>query len=404
MGSNPGNSEAYRRLPRTVWILGFVSFFMDFSSEMIHGLLPIFMMNELHASGTVVGLVEGIAEATASITKMFSGIVSDWVKKRKTLTIIGYGLAAMTKPLFPIAHSIEAVLVARFTDRVGKGIRGAPRDAMIADVVTADQRGAAYGLRQGLDTFGAVIGPLIAMVLMLTFHQNVRVVFAVAVIPAVIAVLCLIFGLEENKDSHTPLTHRPPILWQRMRRLPRDFWLTMSTVIFFTLARFSEAFLVLRVQKLGLPIGWTPSVLLVMSGIYALSSYPMGVLSDRFGRAKILAIGLVTLMISNLLLMLAPGIISAMVGIAIWGLHMGMTQGVMSAMVADHAPQDMRGTAFGLLNIIMGVVLLFSSLIAGLVWDHLSSGAIFGFGMIYAMIALILLINTNGSSLRLRRS
>ncbi len=390
--STPSSPQSgLRHLPRTVWMLGLVSFFMDFSSEMIHGLLPVFMVAELGASGTLVGLVEGIAEATASITKVFSGIVSDWVRRRKFLTALGYGLAALTKPLFPVATSLSAVLTARFLDRIGKGIRGAPRDALIADVVTPAQRGAAYGLRQGLDTAGAFVGPLVAIGLMFLFQNNLRAVFAVAVIPALLAVTLVIWGVKEPDNPHVTGTRRPPIQWSQLRRFPREFWLILLITGVFTMARFSEAFLVLRVQQLGLPLPWIPAVLMVMSLFYAASSYPLGRLSDRLGRLALLRWGVMTLIVANILLMTATSTWMAMAGIGIWGLHMGMTQGVLSAMVADHAPEDLRGTAFGLFNLTAGIILLLASSLAGVLWDWRGAPLVFGAGIIYAIVTLALL-------------
>lgn len=392
VNSTPNSQQSgLRHLPRTVWMLGLVSFFMDFSSEMIHGLLPVFMVAELGASATLVGLVEGIAEATASITKVFSGIVSDWVRRRKFLTALGYGMAALTKPLFPMATSLSAVLTARFLDRIGKGIRGAPRDALIADVVTPDQRGAAYGLRQGLDTAGAFAGPLAAIGLMFLFQNNLRAVFAVAVIPALLAVVLVIWGVKEPDNPHATGTRRPPIQWSQLRRFPREFWLILLITGVFTMARFSEAFLVLRVQQLGLPLPWIPAVLMVMSLVYAASSYPLGRLSDRLGRLAVLKWGVVTLIFANIFLMTAANAWMAMAGIAIWGLHMGMTQGVLSAMVADHAPEDLRGTAFGLFNLTAGIILLLASSLAGVLWDWRGAPVVFGAGIIYAIVTLVLL-------------
>lgn len=373
-------------LPSGVWALGFVSLFMDISSELIHALLPIFVVGTLGASTIWLGLLEGVAEATASIVKVFSGALSDRWGKRKSLALLGYGMAAITKPLFPLAGSMATVFMARFIDRIGKGIRGAPRDALVADYTTPEQRGAAYGLRQSLDTVGAFVGPLLAIVLLMVLANNVRALFWIAVIPAFIAVAILWFAVKE--PQHLQPTKRR-IVDLRPRDLPRAFWVLSVVAACFTLARFSEAFLILLGSSAGLPLAWTPLVLVVMNIAYMLSAYPAGILADRMSRTKLLMAGCVVLIVSNLMLANASTPALALAGVALWGLHMGLTEGIFIAMVADAAPEQLRGTAFGIFNMLRGVLLLFASVIAGLLWDRVGPHATFLAAAIMATVSLI---------------
>ena len=373
-------------LPSGVWALGFVSLFMDISSELIHALLPIFVVGTLGASTIWLGLLEGVAEATASIVKVFSGALSDRWGKRKSLALLGYGMAAITKPLFPLAGSMATVFMARFIDRIGKGIRGAPRDALVADYTTPEQRGAAYGLRQSLDTVGAFVGPLLAIVLLMVLANNVRALFWIAVIPAFIAVAILWFAVKE--PQHLQPTKRR-IVDLRPRDLPRAFWVLSVVAACFTLARFSEAFLILLGSSAGLPLAWTPLVLVVMNIAYMLSAYPAGILADRMSRTKLLMAGCVVLIVSNLMLANASTPAFALAGVALWGLHMGLTEGIFIAMVADAAPEQLRGTAFGIFNMLRGVLLLFASVIAGLLWDRVGPHATFLAAAIMATVSLI---------------
>lgn len=377
------------KMPRSVVILGVVSLFMDVSSEMIHSLLPVFMVSVLGASALAVGVIEGIAEATASITKVFSGVVSDWIGRRKPLVLLGYGMAALTKPLFPLAHSLSAILTARFIDRIGKGIRGAPRDALITDLVTPDQHGAAFGLRQSMDTIGAFVGPVLAMGLMLLTQDNYRLVFWAAFIPALGAVLCIVFGVHEPEPKGPPSTKRKfPIQRSELVRLPAGFWMVVIFASAFTLARFSEAFLLLKAGSAGLSVALTPLVLITMNVIYAAAAYPIGVLSDRIGKKGLLVGGIILLIVADLVLALGGGLASVFIGTALWGLHMGMTQGLLSALVADTAPHDLRGTAFGLYNLLTGLVALVSSALAGLLWTVYGPAETFLAGAVFAGISL----------------
>lgn len=376
-------------LPRGVWALGFVSLFMDVSSEMIHGLLPVFMVSVLGAGALAVGLVEGIAEATASIAKIFSGTLSDRIGKRKLLAGAGYGLAAVTKPLFPLATSVGWVLSARFIDRIGKGIRGAPRDAMVADLAPPDLRGAAYGLRQSMDTTGAFAGPLLAIGLMTLLAGDIRAVFWFAVIPAIISVGILIFAVDEPPvtRSHGEAPGPRPT---ELGRLGVAFWWVVAAGAVLTVARFSEAFLILRAEQLGLGAAIVPLVLVVMNLSYALSAYPAGVLSDRLGRFPLLAVGMASLAGADLVLAWAKGIAWAMAGVFLWGLHMGLTQGLLAAMIADTAAADSRGTAFGVFNFVAGIATLLASIIAGALWDRFGAPATFIAGAVFTTLALAL--------------
>ena len=375
------------RLPAGIWALGFVSLLMDVSSEMIHSLLPVFLVTGLGASMVTVGLLEGAAEATALIVKVFSGALSDWWGRRKPLAVLGYGLGAITKPLFALATTVEPVIAARLIDRVGKGIRGAPRDALVADIVPPSLRGAAFGLRQSLDTAGAFIGPLVAMALMLAWQDDFHAVFWIAVIPAALCVALLVLGVQEpERPPGTPRTQ--PIRRENLRRLGAAYWWVVVFGGVFTLARFSEAFLVLRVQQGGLSLAWVPLVLIVMNAVYALGAYPLGRLADSVNHRQLLAIGLLLLIAADALLAWSDRGAIVWAGIALWGLHMAMTQGLLATMVADSAPAELRGTAFGLFNLVCGLSMLLASGLAGLLWDQLGARSTFTAGGLLAALAL----------------
>ena len=360
------------RVPAGIWVLGFVSMLADISSEMIHSLLPVFMVTVLGASALTVGLVEGVAEATAMIVKVFSGTLSDYLGRRKMLAVIGYGLGALSKPLFAIAATSGMVLTARFVDRIGKGIRGAPRDALVADLAPAAVRGAAFGLRQSLDTVGAFVGPLLAIGLMILWSNDFRAVFWVAVIPGVLAAVLLLVGVQEP-DRPATAKRVNLIHWREIKRLSAAYWWVVAVGAVFTLARFSEAFLVLRAQQGGLPMAWIPLVLVAMNIVYAVSAYPFGKLSDSMSHTKLLALGLAVLIAADLALAYSDSLVAVFVGILLWGLHMGMTQGLLATMVADTAPEDLRGTAYGFFNLLSGLTMLVASVLAGLLWDQLGA-------------------------------
>jgi len=378
-------TSSLSRLPRGVWALGFVSLFMDVSSEMIHGLLPVFLTTALGASAEMVGLIEGVGEATASISKLFSGWISDKFAKRKALTVIGYGLGACSKPLFAVAATPMLVLVARFSDRIGKGIRGSPRDAMIADMTPSRRRGAAYGLRQALDTVGAFAGPLIAIALMASTHNDFRLVFWLAFIPGLLSVLVLLFGVREpaRENSATPDE------LGGLKLLGAAYWTIVAVGAVLTLARFSEAFLILRAQTAGLSPALAPLVLVVMNIVFSASVFPVGALSDRIGRRVMLALGFAVLIGADLVLAAAPNLPTVMAGVALWGLHLGMTQGLLAALVADEAPAAARAIAFGVFNFLSGAALLAASLIAGALWQTLGPSATFIAGAVFTAAGLI---------------
>jgi MFS family permease len=374
-------------LPRGVWVLGFVSMFMDISSEMIHALLPLYLVTVLGASTLIVGVIEGFAEAAAMIVKIFSGAFSDWLGKRKILAATGYGLAAATKPLFPLATGIGLIVAARLIDRIGKGIRDAPRDALVADLTHGHVRGGAYGLRQALDTVGAVVGPLAAMALMLWTANSYTTVFWAAVVPAFVAFALIAFFVHEPARAKAAAAPR----W-RLRgalQLPPAFWIVVAVAIVLTLARFSEAFLVLRAQNVGMPIALVPLVMVAMNVFYALSAYPAGAASDQFGRRRILVAGIAMLIVADIILAAADGVPLAMLAVAFWGLHMGLTQGLLAALVADNVPEHLRGTAFGVFNCAAGVALLAASVIAGGLWDVIGPAATFTAGAAFSALALI---------------
>ena len=376
------------QLHRTVWVLGIVSLLMDVSSEMIHGLLPIFLVGTLGVSAFTLGLIEGIAESTASIAKIFSGALSDRMSRRKPLVLLGYGMSALTKPLFPMAGSALTVFVARFVDRIGKGVRGSPRDALIADVTDHGQRGAAYGLRQSLDTVGAFAGPLIAIGLVVGLAYDIRTVFWLACIPALLAVGVLLVGVREApRERNGNGTARNPFAGFRRKDYPLRFWGLVGLVLLFTLMRFSEAFLVLRAQDAGLSMGWAPLTLVVMAATYLLTAYPVGRLSDRVSRHLLLALGCAVMVAADLLLAFGTGVSWVLAGVALWGVHMGMTEGLISALTADYAPAELRGTAFGIVNLARGLMLLVASALAGALWTGYGPQATFLCGAAIAVLA-----------------
>jgi MFS family permease len=381
------------RIPGTVWALGLVSLFMDLSSELVHALLPLYMTAVLGASMVAVGVVEGIAEATASALKAFSGAISDRMRRRKPLVVLGYALAALSKPLFPLAGTVALVAGARFMDRVGKGIRGAPRDALIADVTLPEQRGAAYGLRQALDTVGAVLGPLAAIGLMIVLANDIRAVLWVAVVPAVIAVLVLVVWVREPERKQASAAAAAPMAWRSFTRLQRHYWLVVALGALLTLARFSEAFLILRAQDLGIALALAPAVMVVMNLAYTAVSFPAGVAADRGGQRALLFWGLVALIAADAVLGAGAGIVAVFAGAALWGVHMGLTQGLLSKLVADAAPADLRGTAFGVFHLVSGAALLAASVLAGWLWSAFGASSTFYAGAAFTALALIGLLS-----------
>ncbi len=391
-GKTPSStpSASWRDVPATVWTLGFVSLLMDVSSELVHSLLPVFLVTVVGASMVDVGLIEGIAEATAAITKVFSGALSDRIGKRKLLVGIGYGLSAITKPIFPLAATAWEVLAARFIDRIGKGIRDAPRDALIADITPSAVRGAGYGIRQALDTVGAFAGPLSAVALMALYADNFRAVFWWALLPAALAVLLIVAGVREPDGTKASAQRGWPIRRQELERMPKAFWLVMAIGVVFALARFSQAFLVLKAQAEGLALALIPLVFVWMNIVYAVTATPAGVLSDKIGRVNVLLCGLGALVVADLALAFVPGLGGAIIGVGLWGLYLGFSQGLLSALVADTAPEDLRGTAFGLFNLVTGVALLIASVLAGWLWSHFGPTATFSAGAVFSATAILI--------------
>jgi MFS family permease len=382
-------SASWRNLPVGIWALGFGSLFMDASSELIHSLLPVFIVTTLGASMVTVGVLEGMAEATAAITKIFSGALSDYLGRRKLLVVIGYGLAAVTKPIFPLAPTVGWIFTARFIDRVGKGIRGAPRDALVADITAPELRGAAYGLRQALDSAGAVIGPLLAIVLMIWLAGNIRTVMWFAVVPAGITVALLLINVREPEHPRTRGRAGSALRFADASRLPRSYWFVVLVGAIVALARFSEAFLVLRAEDVGLSPSYVPLVMIVMNVVYAGSAYPAGVAADRVSPRTLLFTGLILLIGADVVLARAGSPLVVFAGAVLWGMHMGLTQGLLSKLVADTVPSPLLGTGFGIFNLVSGAALLLASVIAGSLWDSFGPSATFFAGAGLAAVAAI---------------
>lgn len=389
-----GRATNHKKLPGGIWALGFVSLFMDTSSEIVHGLLPVFLVTVLGASVTSIGILEGLSEAAVLVLKVFSGPISDMLGKRKPLVVAGYAMGALSKPLFALAGSVPIVYGARLFDRIGKGIRGAPRDALVADLAPPDLRGRAFGLRQSLDTVGAFLGPLLAIFLMHWTDDNYRAVFWFATIPGLLAVGILLFVVREKERPKGAIPNRR-IHLADLKEFHFSFWFVAGAGALFQLARFSEAFLILRVKDFGLALALAPVVLIVMNIVYSLSAYPIGHFSDRVRREWLLLAGLFVLCLSDLVLGFAESLPFALFGIALWGLHLGLTQGTLAALVADTCVPERRGTAYGLFNLFSAVSLLLASTIAGILWDQLGSKATFLAGAGLVAISFVMFVFTN---------
>ncbi len=392
MSTPPASAGARPRIPAAIWTLGLVSLFTDLGSELVHGLLPVYLAGTLGVGMLAIGLIEGGAEGLALVVKVFSGWLSDVIGRRKPLVVIGYGIAALAKFGFPLATGAGGVLAARLLDRFGKGIRGAPRDALVADLAPAELRGASFGLRQALDTVGAFAGPLLAIGLMLALAGNIQLVLWAAVVPGLIAVALLLFGVREPERAGPPVPARLPLSRAGMRLLGRDYWIVLAIAGAMALGRFSEAFLVLRAAGLGLSATWIPLVLVVMNAVYMLVAWPAGHWSDRGDRRRLLVLGLVVLLLADGVLAVSASVPAALVGIALWGMHLGLTQGILAAMVADTAPGELRGTAFGLLSLVLGLAILLASVAAGLVWDRYGPAAPFVVALLPVLVALALVL------------
>lgn len=393
-------------LPRTVWILGLVSLFMDMSSEFIHAILPIYLTATLGLSVLAVGIIEGIAEATASMMKVFSGVVSDYFQKRKLLVLIGYGLGALTKPVFPLANSAFDVVTARFVDRIGKGIRGAPRDALIADVTPSHLLKAAYGLRQSLDTVGAFIGPLLAIIALFAYSHDLRVVMWIAVIPAIICLALIVWGLEEPAQTTETVEgaepakiKKPRLQWQDRHQLSQGYWQLLGLTALITLARMTDAFLILRAQENGLTLMWIPLVLVIYSLTYALSAYPTGLLANKLKSSTLLSLGMLCLAVAQGLLAFDVGTgVCFWAGIVLWGLHMGLTQGLLTARVAELAPAHLRGTSFGLFHLTTGIAQLIAGGLFGVLWVMYSAAVAFDVALLISLVSALWCIYISSDS------
>ncbi len=389
-------------VPKTVWILGFVSLLMDVSSEMVQTLLPLYLVSGLGASALAIGMIEAIAVAIATVTKLFAGVLSDMLASRKWLAVAGYGLAALSRPIFPLADGVGHIVAAKFIDRIGKGIRSAPRDALIADAAPPDVRGASFGLRKSLDTMGGFIGPLIAVGVMLISGADFALVFWLAVIPASAAIGLLIFGIREPQKPYVAKS-RPAILRQ-VTKLNRGCWMVMIVAAILMLARFSEAFLLLRAEQAGIAISLVPLVMVLMHGIYGVCAYPVGVLSDRTGRRGLLAGSIGVLAMADLAIAFLPGMGGYLLGIVLWGMHMGMSQGLLATLIADHAPAELRGSAFGMFSLVCGGALLIGNIMAGVFWEFGGSDMTFVAGAIFCVLAgVAILILPTGSAIARRK-
>lgn len=378
------------KMPKAIWALGLVSLLMDTSSEIVHGLLPVFLVSVLGASYTTVGLIEGFGEASSLIVKVFSGPFSDWWGKRKPLVLLGYSMGALSKPMFALAPTPLWIFGARLFDRTGKGIRGAPRDALVSDIAPPSLRGAAFGLRQSLDTVGAFLGPIIAIFLMYATHGNYRLIFWLAVIPGLLSVVVILAWVKEPEMKRGEMKKK--ILFSAVRNFGPGFWIVAIAGAVFQLARFSEAFLILRAQNLGLALSLAPMVLVAMNIVYALSAYPIGILSDRVPREWMILAGFLALSLSDLILGLGTSLIHLFIGVVFWGLHLGLTQGSLTALVADHCPKEFRGTAFGVFNLFSAVALLFASAMAGLLWDQFGPRTTFLTAGVLALLGFLTMI------------
>jgi MFS family permease len=376
-------------MPRNVWVLGFVSLLMDLSSEIYHALLPAFVTMVLGLPATALGAIDGIAEATANFAKLGSGRLSDRTLKRKPWIIAGYGLAALSKPLFPLATSAITLMAARFADRIGKGIRGSPRDAMVADETPPEIRGRAFGLRQALDTVGALLAPIIAIGLMVWFASDIRAVYWVAVVPAVGSFLLAWLALREPEQHCAPLKRSP--FFAGFKQLNRETKRLLAVGFLFALARFSEAFLILKGIEIGLNEALSPLTLALFNLAYVVLAYPAGALSDRMRPRHILMAGMAVLVAGDLVLAKANNYALLFVGVGLWGAHMALTQGIFSRMIADSAPEELRATSFGAFWFVSGIASLLASLGAGMLWDREGSATTFATSAGVAAMALAML-------------
>ena len=376
-----------RKISRNVYALSAVSFFTDASSEMIYPLLPVFLTTVLGASAGSLGVIEGAAETTSALLKLASGWWSDRVRRRKPLIALGYGLASAARPLVAIAQTTSQVLAIRLVDRVGKGIRGAPRDALIADSVDWSIRGKAFGIQRTSDHAGAVLGPLIAFAVLNWWHTPLRTVFWLAAIPGAIAVAIAVFVVREERvhEAH----HGPKI--DPAVPLPRTFWGALGAITLFTLGNSTDAFLLLRATQLGVPVAMTPFLWAMLHVVKSSTSTPGGILSDRIGRKPAVVGGWMIYAVVYLLFARATESWHAWALFAAYGLYFGLAEGPERALVADIVPGGKRGTAYGWYNLSIGIAALPASIIFGLIWDRAGSAAAFTFGACLAGLAAIAL-------------
>jgi len=398
MDSKNKNMSKLKKIPKSIWTLGIVSLFMDISSEIIHSLLPIFMVSILGSSIIAIGIVEGISEATFLLIRIFSGVLSDYLGKRKIISVIGYGISALSKPLFPLANSVSLILIARFFDRLGKGVRESPRDALIGDIAPKSIRGACFGLRQSLDTIGALIGPIVAILGLLIFSNNIRAILWVSVIPAILSVVIFIVGIHDVEHKYTEDEKTFIFKFKNIFKIGTEYWQIVLIGGLLNLARFSDAFLILKAYELGLPITYVPLVMVLMNCFYAVSSYPAGILSDNINRKFILIIGIVFLIIADLVLAFTDSTWMLALGVGFWGMHMAFTKGILDAMVTDTASIRLLGSAYGIFNFVCGIAVLFASIISGVLWQVYGPFYSFSVGAFLAFLAclsLSLLIKNN---------
>ena len=382
-------NKIYFGFGRNVFIAGLVSFFMDVSSEMIYPLVPLFLSNVLGVNKSIIGLIEGIAESTASLLKVFSGWFSDRIGNRKWLMAAGYSISTLSRPIVSLATGWQHILGSRFMDRFGKGIRTAPRDAIIAESSEKTHLGRAFGLHRSMDTMGAVVGPALAFLLLGLFSNNYRMVFWLSIIPGTIAVLLIIFFITEKKKVSLPHSDRPKLT---LKHFDWRFKFFVVIAAVFAIGNSSDVFLILRAQQVGVPIVMIPVVYLLFNLVYSLSSIPAGIAADRFGKKRVILLGFILFAILYYGFAIAKDTTAIWVLFGFYGLFMGLTEGIQKAFLATIIPPDFKATAFGVYNSAVGIAMFPASLIGGWLWDHVSPSATFYFGSITAGLSAILFI------------
>jgi MFS family permease len=374
---------------RNVFVAGLVSFFMDVSSEMIYPLVPLFLANVLGVNKSVIGLIEGIAESTASLLKVFSGWFSDRIGNRKWLMAAGYGISTLSRPIVALATGWQHVMGSRFMDRFGKGVRTAPRDAIIAESSEKTHLGRAFGFHRSMDTMGAVVGPAIAFFLLGIFSNNYRIVFWLSMIPGVIAVLLIIFFIKEKKKVFPAHEERPKLT---LKHFDWRFKFFVAIATIFAIGNSSDVFLILRAQQTGIPTVLIPVVYLLFNLVYSISAIPAGIAADKFGRKRVILLGFVLFAILYYGFAVARDTSAIWALFAFYGLFMGLTEGIQKAFLATIIPSDFKATAFGVYNTAVGLAMFPASLIGGWLWDNISPSATFYFGAITASLSTILFV------------